>query len=155
MVLVALGQRLALAALLALLLALGLPPAADAAVLGFRNDTKGPVIVQVMSLVNNVPVRARTQILMPGKFYAEPATPGNKQVIIADARQPTRILYNGPLAPAMNDQFFSIKEALPLPNDKPAPRQRQALPRVELERVESLKPPAGNGAPPPRRPQGR
>jgi hypothetical protein len=154
MVRTSLGPLIGFGALLACLIVLASPSPSEAGVLGFRNDTNTPVIVQVMILVNNVPVRGTRQILMPGKFYTEAATPGNKQVIIADARQPTRILYNGAMAPAMNDQLFSIKEVLIAPKIQPG-RQRQILPRVELEQIQALKPPAVKAPPAPRRPQGR
>ena len=151
-------QRLALACLLASLLGLCAPEQSSAAVLGFRNDTNLALAVQVTSLVNNIPRRGRTQILLPGKFYVEPAVIANKQILIADAKQPTtRILYNGAIPAAANDQLFSIQlEAAPAQPDKQG-ATKPAVPRLKLVPIDALaKPPAAaGGAPAPRRPQGR
>jgi hypothetical protein len=151
------AQRLILSAVTALI-GLCAPEQAEAAVLGFRNDTNLAVVVQVTSLVNNVPRRGRAQILLPGKFYVEPTVAANKQILIADAKQPTtRILFNGAIAPAAGDQLFSIQvDAVPAQPDKQG-APKQVVPRLKLVPIDTLaKPPAAGGTTPaPRRPQGR
>jgi hypothetical protein len=131
---------------------LGDPDTSEAAVLGFRNDTNVALVIQVTSLVNNVPRRGRAQVLMPGKYYAEVAVGTNKQILIADAKQPARQLYNGAIGPAANDQFFSIQAEAIQP---PADRQGVARPatfRLKLVPIEAPPKVPPGSAPPARRP---
>jgi hypothetical protein len=80
-----------------------------AGTIGFHNDTKIPVIVQGMSIVNNVVRQGRRHTLLPGAICFERiVAPGTKIFIVVDARQPTRVLFKGPINFAGSDQFFSI-----------------------------------------------
>jgi hypothetical protein len=88
---------------------LGGPEGLHAATIGFRNDTKIPVIVQGMGIVNNVVVQGRRHTLQPGAIcYERILVPGQKIIIVVDARQPTRVLFRGTVNVARNDLFFSI-----------------------------------------------
>jgi hypothetical protein len=138
---------------LATLAALALPALSQAGVLSFKNDTNAPLVVQVITLVNNVARANRAQIVRPGQSYGEAALPGNKQILIADARQPTLPLCNETIAQAMGDQYFSIQvDMAPLPQNQFG-GQVQALPRVKLVAIPPpVKPAARIPAPPPRRP---
>jgi hypothetical protein len=80
-----------------------------AGTIGFRNDTNIPVIVQGMGIVNNVVVQGRRHTLKPGAVcYERILRPGQKIIIVVDARQPTRVLFRGTISVARNDLFFSI-----------------------------------------------
>lgn len=104
---------------LALAWVIVLPGVADAGWLIFRNDTKLPVIVQGTSIVNGV-LRQKRQILQPGETWREATVRGNKLIIIADAKQPTRILYRDTIIVGQADINVSIQEdAVPQPKAKP------------------------------------
>src|SRR5437870_4985490 len=111
----------ALSGTLAALIGMSWPDFSEAALLGFRNDTNIALIVQVTSLVNNIPRRGRAQVLMPGKYYVEVAVGTNKQILIADAKQPAQTLYNGTIGAAANDQFFSIQSEAQAVADRQGP----------------------------------
>jgi|SRR6516162_2547868 hypothetical protein len=141
---------IALSTVIAAISVLLSPDASEASALGFRNDTNVAVVIQVTSLVNNVPRRGRAQVLMPGKYYAEVAVGTNKQILIADAKQPTRPLYNGAIGPAANDQFFSIQAEAIQPAADRQGMGRQAAFRLKLVPIEAP-PKAPPGAAPPAR----
>jgi hypothetical protein len=150
------GRSIAAYALPLLSFAGALPSFAQAAVLSFRNDTSAPVVVQVRSLVNNIPRPGRAQVVMPGKSYAELAVPGNKQIIIADARQPTRILFNDTIPVEVKDQYFAIQADAPAAPANKQGSARQVLGPVKLVPIEApAKSKSGTGTPAPRRSQGR
>src|SRR5437870_3113686 len=66
-----------------------LPAVADAAWLGFRNDTPNAIIVQGASLVNTQPRWGKPYRLDPGEVYWENIlVPGNKLVHVYDPKQP-------------------------------------------------------------------
>jgi hypothetical protein len=96
---------------LSALLTLGTVPAlAGPPTIGYRNDTKVAVVVQGLSIINNRLRRDRVHILQPGEVaYDTVAIAGNRLVVVADAKQPTRTLFQGTIPFARNDQFFSIR----------------------------------------------
>ncbi len=95
---------------LAVLALAALPAVADAAWLGFRNDTPYVLIVQGTSVVNNTVRQGKRHVLQPGEVGWDLITlPGNKLFVIADAKQPTRVLHQAIVPFAGPDQFFSIQ----------------------------------------------
>jgi hypothetical protein len=101
--------------LLALLLLLGMSAGARAENLYFRNDTKMPVIVHVVSVFNGVPTRARPYLLNPKARTPAINLPGDKIITIHDGNVPTRILYQGTLAAGLLNRSYSIIPATPAP----------------------------------------
>jgi hypothetical protein len=87
------------------------PAAAEAGVLSFRNETDFPVMLQGVSIINRVARRGKLHLLRPGEVVRElNLIPGTKlMIIIADAKQPTRILCQEivPYMPA--ELFYAIQ----------------------------------------------
>jgi len=103
------GKRPSVLALLMIGCQLAAASAARAGTIGFRNDTKITVIVQGVGIVNNIVIQGRRHTLQPGAFYFERIVAGGTKIfVIVDARQPTRVLYKGPINFAGADLFFSI-----------------------------------------------
>jgi hypothetical protein len=108
-----LASNLALAALV--LLGLSLPRSETQGQMpgpgiGFRNDLKTPVIVQGVSLVNNMQRRGQPFLVQPGKTVWDNNLPmGMRYYTIYDANQ-QRILLRDRNVPVQNkDQFFVIR----------------------------------------------
>jgi len=130
---------LALLATLGVGQSLGGPPT-----IGFRNDTQGPVMVQGLILVNKTLRRGKVHTLQPGEIaYEVVAFPTNKLVIVADAKQPTRTLFQGTVPFVRADQFFSIQDDSP-------PAKKGNAPQAASLKVKLLpaSPPAQQAAPP-------
>jgi hypothetical protein len=86
------------------------PAAAEAAVLSFRNETDSPIMVQGISVINRVARRGKLHVLRPGEVGQEPIfAPGSKLIIIADAKQPTRILCQEAIQFTGTDLFYAIQ----------------------------------------------
>jgi hypothetical protein len=119
---------------LTLLLLAGWSPAAEAASLHFRNETSMPVIVRGANIVNRTVRLGQPHLVQPGETCSDPILfPGNKLITIYDAKQPSRLLYQGTIPCAGTDQFFAIQVAEPRPD---APKsQKPAPPEVKLEPV--------------------
>src|SRR5262249_7397049 len=95
-------------AALSLLPLLALPPAAKAAGIAFRNDLPAPVIVQVASITNNVVRRGRPTLVLPSRITLERLIPpGKVLVLVYDANQPGRILYQETILFLGKDLFLS------------------------------------------------
>jgi hypothetical protein len=75
-------------------LAMGLwPTLAEAGIISFRNETDFPIMVQGVSIIKGVPRRGIIHVLRPGEAVREVhLVPGPKLIIVADAKQPTRVL---------------------------------------------------------------
>jgi hypothetical protein len=72
----------------------GLPAAANAAGIGFRNDLNVRVIVQGASYLNNVVRRGQPLVIDPGKTLWDTNLPvGDRVIIIYSAQLPNRILH--------------------------------------------------------------
>jgi hypothetical protein len=118
-----------------------IPAAVSAGELGFRNDTEAPVIVQGMSIIRGKIFAGKRHVLQPGDVgWDNILAAGNKLVIIADAKQPTKTLYQGTITFqfAGNTQFYSIKAIKDpppkkKPGDKPGKPQKQTPPRIDIE----------------------
>jgi hypothetical protein len=126
------------------------PATAEAASIGFRNDTDSPLMLQGMSIVNGVVRRGKLHVLQPGDVAWDPIiAPGNKLVVIADPSQPTRTLCQETIVCGVTDAFYSIQPDSPNP---PKPRQPKGPPsKVKLVRLDKFPMPGGS-SPPPRRP---
>jgi hypothetical protein len=96
--------------LLAVVCLAGAAPVADAAWLGFRNDTNGTLVVQGASIVNNGLRRGKPNRLLPGEVYWENIlVPGPKLIEVYDIRQPNRPLHREIIQTAGTDLFYSIQ----------------------------------------------
>jgi hypothetical protein len=119
-------------ALLTLLTAGAVPCLAGPPTIGYRNDTKSPVVVQGIMIVRGTPRRDKVHILQPGEVaYDVVTSPSNRMIIVADAKQPTRTLFQGTILFARTDQFFSIQNDS-LPAKKGKAQQPPALTKVKL-----------------------
>ena len=119
------------------------PALAEAAWLGFRNDTKSPVIVQGASAGAGGVRRGKPHLLYPGDVsWDRLIQPGNKLITIYEYEnnKPNRILFQGTVPALGGDLFFSIQaEVVPTDPKAAAP----APPKVKLV-------PARPPTPPPR-----
>jgi hypothetical protein len=96
---------------------------AEAAWVGFRNDTTAILHIQPAIIVNNAILKGRQIVLLPGQMSWEllPAGPG--RLTILDARQPVRILYDENIIIGNIDVFFSLQlDVQVLPGGMQAPR---------------------------------
>jgi hypothetical protein len=103
------------AALLTVLLA---PAAARAQALVFRNDTTMAVVVHTSSVFKGKVFRASPHLLSPKAASPNVILPGNKVVIVYDARFPTRALFQGTIPASPTNLLFSIQPDLPPPRVK-------------------------------------
>jgi hypothetical protein len=121
-------RKRAFAAALALL-AGGNFSAARAGSLSFRNDTDGPVIVQCLSIVNNRVIQGRPHTLQPGDSCSDLIrTPGNKRILVANAKQPKKLFFQDNIIFLGPDQLFSIQDDSPNAGNNPNnPRGRKPV----------------------------
>jgi hypothetical protein len=136
--------RKALVSLVLLVVATGVnagPPGS----LYYRNDTDIPIIIQGFSIVNNRVLQGRRHTLQPGEWAKDIiVAPGNKRIVVADAKQPTKlfcrenVLFLGP------DQYFSIQDDSPAPpnakNPPPKAARKPAVSKVKLVPVPAPQP---------------
>ncbi|HEV8061839.1 MAG TPA: hypothetical protein VGP68_18315 [Gemmataceae bacterium] len=121
---------------------------ADGGWLGIRNDTNGPIVVQGVSIINRVPRQGPRHVLQPGQeSWDVMIAPGNKMIIIADAKQPTRTLLQQTVNYAGADLFYSVQ---PDPNGAAAnpngPRNGFAVSKVKITTAKpTTTPPPGGG----------
>jgi hypothetical protein len=140
------GYPIAVVCLLALLEVAAEPSRAQAAWLGFRNDTKVPVVVQGATVQRRVVRLGKAVVLSPGDVSWEPILEaGNRIITVTEANPPGRVLYQGIVPILGNDLFFSIQLDPPPP---PAKGEKPLPPRVKLV-------PAKPPMPPPRPRMGR
>jgi hypothetical protein len=121
---------------------------ADGGWLGFRNDTNSPIIVQGISIINRVPRQGPRHVLQPGQeSWDVMIAPGNKMIIIADAKQPTRTLLQPTVNYAGADLFFSIQPDTTAVGANPnAPRTGLALSKLKITTSKpTTTPPPGGG----------
>jgi hypothetical protein len=107
-----LGSRRGCFAVLAVVAIWLWPVSVQAAVLSFRNETDTPIMVQGISIINRVARRGKLHVLRPGEVGQELIlVPGAKLIIVADAKQPTRILCQETIQLAGADLFYAIQPA--------------------------------------------
>ncbi len=135
---------------LATLLTIGMAPGfAGPPTIGYRNDTNGPVVVQGLSIINKTLRRDRVHILQPGEVaFDTVALPCNRLLIVADAKQPTRTLFQGTIPFVRNDQFFSILDDSP-----PAKVPKGQIPPLTRVKLVRDTPPVLGKDDPPRSPR--
>jgi hypothetical protein len=120
-----LGNLGKIAAGLLAVLAVSLAPAgARAEALLFRNDTKGPIIVQAACVVRGVLRRDRPYLLKPGDSTPGVTLPGNKVITVYDGLRPNKVIFRGAIPGGLIDQAFTVDpdptggvklEPLPMP----------------------------------------
>jgi hypothetical protein len=134
--------------LLALLVVGMLPAPAMAAWLGFRNDTDRAVVVQGFSIVGGVVRQGARHTIQPEQLsWDQIVVPGNKLIVIVDAKQPTRTLFRGTVIFGAADQFFSIQDVKGTEQNpaNPKPKPQKLPPRVQLVPTDPPSPPPAAG----------
>jgi hypothetical protein len=124
------------------------PAAGQAAWLGFRNDTKMPVVVQGATVLpRNIVRRGAPHLLYAGDVAWDPILqPGPKVITVYDANNPKRVLYQGTIVCGALDLFFSLQIDPPPPPPPPPKGQRPPPPpppRVKLVPAKPPNPPPG------------
>jgi hypothetical protein len=100
----------------AVLMTAVVPARADAAWLGYKNDTTAVIVVQSASVVNNNQVRlGKAHMLYPGEIAWDAVTaPGLRQISVFDPKQPTRPLHRDVIN-SQNIDFLSVQIFTPPP----------------------------------------
>jgi hypothetical protein len=135
------GLRAAALALLAVGLLGAIPAPGRAAWLGYRNDTKQPVIVQGAMVQGRIVRRGAAHLLYRGDVAWDCIlVPGTKIITVYDANNPNKVLWQGPVVVGAADLFFSIQFDKPPP---PRKGQRPTPPRIQLVPTKLPTPPPG------------
>lgn len=102
------------------------PQIANAAWLGYRNNTPSVVVIQSAVVVNNQLRWGKPHTLFPGEvaWDAAPA-PGARIIGVFDPKQNNRLVYQETVAVASSDIFLSLQMISP-----PVPRGQGPLPAV-------------------------
>jgi hypothetical protein len=100
-------HRIRFAVLVSLVFLIGLPAAARAEDLCFRNDTGVPIIVQGACQVKGKVVTGRPNLVQPGD-RVRINLPGNKLITIRDARAPGTVVHRETIPAAAQDRFIII-----------------------------------------------
>ena|SRR5947208_1327262 len=96
--------------LLTLTLLAAVPSVADAAGMGFRNDTKSRIIVQGSTVVNGMIRKGPVLVIEPGKTVWDPTVPpGARTVSIVDGLNTQRLLFRDTVPAGPRDQLFSVQ----------------------------------------------
>jgi hypothetical protein len=126
---------------LSLLAVLLVPASASAGWLSIRNETKNPLVVQEVVIVNRVQRPGKLRQLFAGEVALENiANPCVRRFVVFDPRQPNIPLLRAEISCTTDDQFFSLQWE-PLPRGAPAGQQ----PMLKLVIVP---PPADKTTPP-------
>jgi hypothetical protein len=97
----------------AVLLTVLVPACADAAWLGYKNDTQAVIVVQSASMVNNQVRLGKAHILYPGEIAWDAVTaPGLRQISVFDPKQPPRPLHRD-IINSQNIDFLSVQMVTP------------------------------------------
>ena len=130
------GTQLALVAAIAV----GIwPTVAEAGTITFRNETDFPIMVQGVSIINRLASRGKIHILRPGEAVRElHLVPGPKLIILADAKQPARVLCKEIITFTGTDLVYAIECEVPAKakdgaaNSSKSNGHKAASPRVRL-----------------------
>src|SRR5437667_11919982 len=126
---------------LACLAALGVPSLADAAWLGYKNDTNVPVIIQCAIVVNNQPRWGKPHPLFPGEVAWDAVTaPGPRLLGVFDPKQNNRLVYTEPITVGVADIFLSLQMVTPPPVRGQPPQSAQPKFIATKTRVTVLRP---------------
>jgi hypothetical protein len=124
-------------------LLLGVDSVQGAGLVGYRNDTNQAVVVQSTVVVNGMTRRSKPQTIFSGEVALDGlAYAGTRRITIADAKNPSQILFQGDVN-AQEDLFFSIRlktATVPIKGQPPSP------PQVELIKT---RPPGNSRMPQP------
>jgi hypothetical protein len=93
--------------LIALAVVAVLPAAARAEDLWFRNDSGVPIIVQGQCLVRGKLVNDRPNLMQPGDKIRI-VLPGNKRILIREAKAPNRLLHRDDVPAGTEDLYILI-----------------------------------------------
>jgi hypothetical protein len=131
---------------LACLAALFLPAFADAAWLGYRNDTTVPVVIQSATIVNNQLRWGKPHSLFPGEIAWDAVpSPGGRIVGVFDPKKNNLPVYQEAVTVGSTDIFLSLQMVTPPARGQPQQPQPKFIP---------TKPPSNPpGGPTPRQPQ--
>jgi hypothetical protein len=116
--------------------------------LGFRNDTTAPIIVRGVSIINRVARQGPPHVLQPGQeCWDVMISQGNKLILVADAKQPTRVLLQQTVNYVAGTLFFSIQSDPNGVGQNPnGPRQGFAIAKVKMTSSKpATNPPPGGG----------
>jgi hypothetical protein len=125
-------------ALVLLLMILAWPSTAQAgSLIGFRNDTDGPIIVQGMSVINGQVRQGKRLTIQPGGIAWDViAVPGNKLITVVDGKQPTKTLLQQTVQCGGRTLFFAIqpvkKKAAAPTKTSTATKKAPNTPKFEL-----------------------
>ena len=98
--------------LLTLALLAAAPQAADAANVGFRNDTKSRILVQGQTVINGQVRKGPLLVIEPGKTACDlNVPPGLRQYTICDGFQTTRMLYRDSVQVGNQNLLYSVQPA--------------------------------------------
>ena len=133
----------------AVLAAAILPSAADAAWLGYKNNTTAVVVIQAADVVvvngQVKQIRAgKAHTLYPGEVAWDPITaPGPRLVGVYDPKQNNRLVYQDRVDCNKNDIFLSLQLVQPpqLPGRPPQPAKLVLLPVVLPAQAPGIQPP--------------
>ncbi|MFL5329593.1 MAG: hypothetical protein ACJ8C4_11820 [Gemmataceae bacterium] len=99
-------------------------PASQAAWLGYKNETKAPMVVQTTVVVNNQIVRGKAHVLYPNEIaWDNIPAPGSRQISIYDPKANNKLIHQDTITIGNLDIFLSARMETPAqqPN-KPAPQ---------------------------------
>lgn len=100
---------------------------ADAAWLGFKNDTNAVVVIQTATVVNGQIRRGKPYVLYPGEVAWEPvATPGIRQINVYDPKANNKQVHQDAVNCQKVDIFQSLQLIVP-PAVKGRPKPKPVL----------------------------
>lgn len=123
------------------------PASAQGGKVVFRNDTASPIIVQGFSIINRTVRAGKRHVLQPGQSGQDVIlTAGNKLIVIQDAKQPTRTLYQDTIVLTGADILLSVQVEPPAAEKDPTPggnaKAPPAKPTTPKLMLVPVKPPA-------------
>jgi hypothetical protein len=150
---------------LAVLVAACLPACADAAWLGYKNNTNAVVVIQAADVVVvngqvKQPRPGKAHTLYPGEVAWDPiAAPGARVISVYDPKQSNRLVFQDRIDSARNDIFLSLQFVQPpaVRGQPQQPPQLKLLPTVLPAQAPGILPPGSmppNPTPPGSRPPG-
>ena len=108
-----------------------------------------------MSIIRGVLRAGKRHVLQPGDVgWDQIVAPGNKLIIVSDAKQPTKVLYQGTIQFLGNTQFYSIKPFQPPKNKDGKAKKAGTQKPADGNKVDfesTTPPPAAKSTPMPRR----
>jgi hypothetical protein len=129
-----------------------MPTCADAAWLGYKNDTQTVIVVQSASMVNNQVRLGKAHTLYPGEIAWDAVTaPGLRRLSVFDPKQPLRPLHQDVFNVQNVDIFLSVQVA-PAAKGGQQPAQIRLVP-IKAPVMPGITGPGTNPQPPGMNPQ--